>query len=64
MHNLCMDARVNVGGTHTGYTSAQHVIAAARKIYHQASGMLNSRAKAGAHLRIKFADKAMARTIV
>ena len=57
MHNLCMDARVNVGGTHIGYTSAQHVI-------HQASGRLNSRAKAGAHLRIKFADKAMARTIV
>ena len=64
MHNLCMDARVNVGGTHIGYTSAQHVIAAARKSYYQASGMLNSRAKAGAHVRIKFADKARARTIV
>ena len=35
--NLYMDARVNVCGTHIGYISAQHVIAAARKIYHQAA---------------------------
>ena len=35
--NLYMDARVNVCGTHIGYISAQHVIVAARKIYHQAA---------------------------
>ena len=64
MQNLYMDARVNVCGTHIGHMSAQHAVAAARTTYRQASGMLNSRAKAGAHLRVKFADKAMARTIV
>ena len=35
--NLYMDARVNVCGAHIGYISAQHVIAAARNIYHQAA---------------------------
>ena len=35
--NLYMDARVNVCGTHIGYISAQHVIAAARNIYNQAA---------------------------
>ena len=63
MQNLYMDARVNVRGTHIGHMSAQHAIAAARTIYHQAGGMLNSRARADAHLRTTFSDKPMARTI-
>ena len=56
-------ARVNVCGTHIGHMSAQHAIAAARTIYHQAGGMLNARARADAHLRTTLPDKPMARTI-
>jgi len=63
MQNSCMDARFNVGGTHIDYTSAQHVTAAVRRLCHQASGMLNSRARVDAHLRIACSDKAVARTI-
>lgn len=50
MRNLYMAARVNVCGTHIGHISAQHAIAAARTIYHQAGCMVNSRARADVHL--------------
>ena len=63
MQKSCMDARFNVGGTHIDYTSAQHVNAAVRTICQQASGMLNSRARVDAHLRITCSDNAMARAI-